>query len=535
MTEAKKNVALPVTSAEKFFSALSSSIKKLRAEYEVTVANNQQTHIELNKVSDALSNKIEELLELKSRYDLICSAISPIKNESEYYKSIKLLIDGSLLPLINRVNVLANEAEQVTEIRAVDDELRLVDSLSTFAERTIIAVAGGFSSGKSSLISSFFADETVKLPIGIEPVTAIPTYVGHADNTAIRGYSHEGGYFDVSKQIYTCLSHQFVEEFGFNFRDLVPFMSLEVPFKLLRHIAFIDLPGYNPGQRGGTTMGDQAVSDEFITQGQALIWVIGLDSNGTIPRDDLDKLSSLNELDMPLYVILNKADLRPQGSLDEILDQVTEELMMSGIPYEGVSAYSSATGTELAFRERSLLEVLAEWDQPRDAIQMVAQKLEHVIAAYEHAIKVDIESRKKKASLVKALELNLLEIGVFDKELFSSEFDVEAYMGEEPQESTPISRPLSSWLARRLWGGEVYDTDTTKEKSTKAATAEKKQAPLQVSQLDSIRDQLESLRDDYSTKKSEEDMKELQRIRCELQSLLQKKTVWQQPAIASPV
>ncbi|WP_141138033.1 GTPase domain-containing protein, partial [Vibrio sp. V06_P1A73T115] len=454
--------------------------------------------------------------------DLICSAISPIKNESEYYKSIKLLIDASLLPLINRVNVLANEAEQVTEIRAVDDELRLVDSLSTFAERTIIAVAGGFSSGKSSLISSFFADEAVKLPIGIEPVTAIPTYVGHADNIAIRGYSHEGGYFDVSKHIYACLLHQFVEEFGFNFRDLVPFMSLEVPFKLLRHIAFIDLPGYNPGQRGGTTMGDQAVSDEFITQGQALIWVIGLDSNGTIPRDDLDKLSSLNELDMPLYVILNKADLRPQGSLDEILDQVTEELMMSGIPYEGVSAYSSATGIELAFRERSLLEVLAEWDQPRDAIQIVAQKLEHVIAVYEHAIKADIESRKKKVSLIKALELNLLEIGVFDTELFSSEFDVEAYMGEEPQENIPTSGSFS-WLARSLWGGG-YVTNTTKEKSAKAATAEKKQAPLQASQLDSIRDQLETLRDDYSTKKSEEDLKELQRIRCELQSLLQKKS-----------
>ncbi|GHY60278.1 hypothetical protein VCSRO24_3622 [Vibrio cholerae] len=181
-----------------------------------------------------------------------------------------------------------------------------------------------------------------------------------------------------------------------------------------------------------------------------------------------------------------------------------------------------------------ILRVLAEWDQPRDAIQIVAQKLEHVIAAYEHAIKVDIESRKKKASLVKALELNLLEIGVFDKELFSSEFDLEAYMGEEPQESTPRSSSIFE-LFRRMHGFGVYDTGTTKEKSTKAATAEKKQAPLQVSQLDSIRDQLESLRDDYSTKKSEEDMKELQRIRCELQSLLQKKTVWQQPAIASPV
>jgi len=520
-----------VTGAEKFFSILSSSIKKLRSDYDTVVVDNKHVNDELKRVGEALNSKVKEFTELQDRYNLICSAISPIKKESEYYQSLKSLIDESLLPLINRVNVLANEAEQVTKIRVVDDELRLVDSLSTFAERTIVSIAGGFSSGKSSLITSLFSDGDVKLPIGIEPVTAIPTYVGHSNNVAIRGYPQGGGHFDVPKHIYTCLSHQFVEEFGFNLRDLVPFMSLEVPFKSLSHIAFIDLPGYNPGHRGGLTMGDQAVSDEFITQGQALIWVIGLDSNGTIPRDDLDKLWSLSELDMPLYVVLNKADLRPQDSLNEILDQVVEELMMNGISYEGVSAYSSTKATELAFRERSLLDVLKEWDQPRDAIEVVAEKLHQVIAAYEHGIKADIEARKEKASLVKALELNLLEIGAFDMDTLGNGFDVEAYMSEESHQQHTRNSGALSWAARKLWGGRIpadtipADTipaDTKDEKHYESNTDEKIQTSQHLDQVSLIRDQLQRLRQDYDIKKSEEDLAELYRIRSELESLLKK-------------
>ncbi|WP_197468454.1 dynamin family protein, partial [Alcanivorax sp. HI0083] len=175
---------------------------------------------------------------------------------SDRYLEFRRLVDHQLLPLINRVAVVTNEAEQMMRIRSADDEFRLSESLSSFSERTVVAVAGGFSSGKSSFITSLFLSDDVSLPIGIEPVTAIPTYVFHADKPVVSGYPSGGGCFEIPQHIYSRLSHKFVEEFGFNLRDLLPFISLEVPMESCRNLAFIDLPGYNPGERGGSTGGD---------------------------------------------------------------------------------------------------------------------------------------------------------------------------------------------------------------------------------------------------------------------------------------
>jgi archaellum component FlaC len=505
---------------------------KVKAEYTKAVQAYRNKKQEADQLTSDIERLSEEKQEINSRYELVCSAISPEINQSERYTQFKTLLNESLLPFINRVNVVANEAHQVTKIRAVEDELRLTDSLSEFSSRTVVAVAGGFSSGKSSLITSLFANDDVSLPIGIEPVTAIPTYVFHADKISIRGYPQGGGIFDVSQHMYSRLSHKFVEEFGFNLRDLLPFMSLEVPMSSLRNIAFIDLPGYNPGDRGGATSGDMVASDEYVTQGQALIWVIGMDANGTIPRDDLEQLWSLANLDMPLYVVLNKADLRPMDTLEEVLEQVSEDLQINGIPFEGICAYSSAAGGELIRQGKGLLEFLTEWDEPRDALKQVADKLFGVIDDYEEALETDIASKKTKASLIKALELNLLEAGAFEvKE--GGDFDVDKYMkaprkskkkGPKQAKEEVSAASLSFHMRMLMLGQHVDNEDADIIEETEVAEeitpgAETDQVNASDQLINTIRDQLQELRQDFSGKQSETDLAELRAIREELEQL----------------
>lgn len=471
----------------------------------------------LNNQSDKFK---ERLAEVESRYSLVCSAISPNKIRSERYDRFNELVTQHLLPLINRVTVLPNEAEQVMKIRAVDDELRLVESLKAFSERTIVAVAGGFSSGKSSFISSLFENEDLSLPIGIEPVTAIPTYVFHAEKLNINGYPSDGGCFKIPQEMYARLSHRFVEEFGFNLRNLIPFISLEVPMKSYKNLAFIDLPGYNPGDRDGVTSGDRSTSEEYITQAQALIWMIGLDSNGTIARDDLDHLWDLAESDIPLYVVLNKADLRPLVSLDEVLDQVADELMMAGIPYSGLCAYSSENGGELSYRERSLWQVLEEWDQPRHAMSSVMAKIEDVLSTYEEALLQDIEKRQMKSGLVKALELNLLELGAFETARFTK-FDLDKYMNDESENEEVEEQESTSSIIGRLLGTLQVDSGSTNRNKSKKSKEDKfdsfakgNDGGDQRSDLvNTVREQIQDLRDDYRTEQSEKDLNDLRHIR----------------------
>ncbi len=532
LAQCRSELNLEVVAGNKRSEQLRTSVaahRHVKSEYDKAVLAYRHKQAELHALSEDLGAIREQMSELQSRYDLMCSAISSVKHESPRYQQFKALLNDSLLPFINRVNVVTDEAQQMMKIRAIDDELRLADSLSAFSSRTIVAVAGGFSSGKSSLITSLFADQKVSLPIGIEPVTAIPTYVFHSDSVAIRGYPDGGGTFEVSTKMYARLSHKYLEEFGFNLRDLLPFISLEVPMPNFRNIAFIDLPGYNPGERAGATGGDGVASDEFVTQGQALIWVIGLDSNGTIPRDDLEKLCSLSELSIPLYVVLNKADLRPEETLDEVLDQVTDELMFNAITYEGACAYSSESGGEIAFRERSLMDFLGEWNCARDTMELVANKLDCVLNDYEQGLLKDIDNRKTKASFVKALELNLLEIGALETD-FGPAFDIDRYMkgesiGMRREESVDSVLATSSFYRlfsgiglRQLSGDE--STDDVIEEDLLDSVVGDERNDTRADLVNLIRDQLQELRHDYSWNQSESDLMELRSIRNQLHNLL---------------
>jgi predicted nucleic acid-binding Zn-ribbon protein len=510
--------------AERQINELNNELEEISSSYD---SIKQQMESERCKFLDKIealkhqSDKLKEsLVEVENRYSLVCSAISPNKIRSERYDRFNDLITQSLLPLINRVTVLPNEAEQVMKIRAVDDELRLAESLKAFSERTIVAVAGGFSSGKSSFISSLFESEDLSLPIGIEPVTAIPTYVFHADKLNINGYPSDGGCFEIPQEIYARLSHRFVEEFGFNLRDLLPFISLEVPMKSYKNLAFIDLPGYNPGDRDGSTSGDRSASEEYITQAQALIWMIGLDSNGTIPRDDLDHLWELAESNIPLYVVLNKADLRPLVSLDEVLDQVADELMMAGIPYSGLCAYSSESGGELSYRECSLWHVLEEWDQPRHAMSSVMAKIEEVLSTYEEALVQDIEKRKMKSGLVKALELNLLELGAFETARFTK-FDFDKYMHDESENEEAEKQEKFSSLMGLISSHSLNGFGNANGKKSKKSKKDKldyfskgnDSGDPRSNLVNTVREQIQDLRDDYRTEQSERDLNDLRYIR----------------------
>lgn len=55
--------------------------------------------------------------------------------------------------------------------------------------KTVVAVAGSFSSGKSSFMNSFFVNRNVKLPTGMTQTTAISSYVMPDEVPSIMGHS----------------------------------------------------------------------------------------------------------------------------------------------------------------------------------------------------------------------------------------------------------------------------------------------------------------------------------------------------------
>ena len=102
-------------------------------------------------------------------------------------------------------------------------------------------------------------------------------------------------------------------------------VAMETSIPDFTHICFVDTLGYNPAKTG-TTSKDSNTAKEALENANALVWLIGLDNEGTIPASDLRFLDSLDLEDKKLYIVANKVDLKPESQIENILDHFEEVL-----------------------------------------------------------------------------------------------------------------------------------------------------------------------------------------------------------------
>lgn len=376
-----------------------------------------------NKLNDTLCDftkykytSIQEISVLNIKHLLVSELLSA-KPESEGLFKYKELLYNDFMDFANNEGSLSNEAEAILLLQSIERELELISSYSDLFTKNTVAVGGGFSAGKSEFISSFFSNDT-KLPIGIEPTTAIPTYVmNHSETNNLIGCSRSGGAVDLSKidkSFQSKLSHSFMKSFDFNLKEIMPFMVLGTPMSY-KNICFIDTPGYNPSDASDSYTGDDiATAKEFLTNANTFIWLIGADANGTIPASDLTFLNDLELENKKVYVILNKADLKAKSDLEDILDEIEESLDDYDIQVVGLSAYSSINKEEYCFRKLPIQEFIDSCDIEAQVHKDLVQKLYEVFTMYKHALLLKIKEKKTVKSQLKSISLDLAEDGYDD-------------------------------------------------------------------------------------------------------------------------
>ncbi|GAA7887427.1 hypothetical protein HpMS199_12460 [Helicobacter pylori] len=170
---------------------------------------------------------------------------------------------------------------------------------------------GGFSAGKSSFLNNVLG---LKLPIGLDKTTAIPTYCLRGEREVLMGYSQNGGVVELP---YLTFDHKFLDSLGFNLKEIMPSMLLSTPSVPFEFLCFIDTPGYDaPNQ--GYTGGDRQASKEYLANAKSILWVMDCD-RGPIQGNDLNYLQELyEEHGKQVFIVLNKADLKITIQLEEI-------------------------------------------------------------------------------------------------------------------------------------------------------------------------------------------------------------------------
>ncbi len=272
---------------------------------------------------------------LKERYDLIARILNA-KMENKGLEEYQCILDNEFLEFASGVDSLKEKEIALLELQEIKKELQLVASYPSLFQKSMVAVGGGFSAGKSTFLNHLLG-LNLKLSANSTPTTAIPTYCLKGEREVLMGRSQNGGVVELP---YLTFDHKFLDSLGFNLKEIMPSMLLSAPSVPFEFLCFIDTPGYDaPNQ--GYTGGDRQVSEEYLANAKYILWVIDC-QHGTIQSDDLDYLQELyEEHGKQVFIVLNKADLKITIQLKEIAVQTKETLEDNGIEFLGIGVYSS--------------------------------------------------------------------------------------------------------------------------------------------------------------------------------------------------
>ena len=371
-----------------------------------------QTQADLAAMQQKWARTQADLAAMQQKYDLVSRLLAAKPSENEAFERFKKVFYEDFMDFANREASLHDEVTAVQRLQALEKRLEQnVAFPHTFAKRSV-AIGGGFSSGKSAFINSFIKQPDIELPVGIQPVTAIPSYVMASVDVSIKGYTRTGATVDIARDLYAQLSHDSMSTFSFNLKDQMPSIAVEVPLQAgFEHICLIDTPGYDPA--GGDTGSDKETAINSLSDRDALIWMIDV-GNGTIPQSDLEFLHAMELNGLPLYVVLNKADTKPSSELKDILAEVKDELEDAELEHMGIGAYSSLRderGQEYPSDGLSLSDFFSRQNQPVENLVAKARRMkaefQSVFSMYEKAIEQDEKSAKLLMAQLNEIDLDL--------------------------------------------------------------------------------------------------------------------------------
>ncbi|WP_181229278.1 dynamin family protein [Helicobacter pylori] len=349
-----------------------------------------------------------EAVGLEERYDLIVRILNA-KTSNEGLEEYQSILDNEFLEFASGVDSLKEKEIALLALQEIKKELQLVASYPSLFQKTMVAVGGGFSAGKSTFLNNLLGLK-LKLPEDTLPTTAIPTYCFKGKKEVLMGFSQNAGMVELP---HLTFDHNFLNSLGFNLKEIMPLMLLSAPSVPFEFLCFIDTPGFNSAKQGYTG-GDKQASKESLKHAQNILWLISCERGG-IESDDLEYLQELYEEGKQVFIVVSRADRRTKRQLEEVAVKIKETLEDRGIEFLGIGAYSTTRYQEYKeFSEKSpvfdsIEKFLKKLNQRSEKQNEILGYLYEVHSMYEKAINQDANQFKRYQSSLHSIELDLMQ------------------------------------------------------------------------------------------------------------------------------
>ena len=324
----------------------------------------------------------EQYERLRDDFSLLCEIIrEPAKDQklkADLSRIEKLIQEG--IPEALKKNAPEDFYVLFTDFKAEYDRFRDFILYDKLIGKNIVALGGGFSSGKSSFLNALMGRNV--LPEDIDPSTSVPTYIVRGDKHEAQGINAFDAQvtLNLRRRDLKKIAHGFGAETeeddlpaeGVTLGHILKSIFFSTPLHKYDHIAFLDTPGYSKPDSEQYS----AKTDEHIARGQLnasnfILWFVQADG-GTIRSEDIEFIRSLRE-DIPKLVIVAKADKKNLSDLQEILHRVRTDLELKGIRYVDVRAFTSrrdqitdpGLGAFLDSEAEAIRKQLNTWDEAR--------------------------------------------------------------------------------------------------------------------------------------------------------------------------
>lgn len=213
--------------------------------------------------------------------------------------------------------------------------------------KNIVALGGGFSSGKSSFLNALMGKRV--LPADIDPSTSVPTYIVSGEKHEVMGINVFDAKVQMQPRDIKKIAHGFGEVEDEEEEKVTNAITLghvleniffSTPLHHYENLAFLDTPGYSkPDSEKYSAKTDEQIARGQLNSSNYILWFVQADA-GTITEEDIKFIRTLRE-DIPKLIIVNKADKKNLKDLQDIIAKIKSNLELKGIRYVDVFAFTS--------------------------------------------------------------------------------------------------------------------------------------------------------------------------------------------------